>query len=61
MAIKLRMTSLKMNLIVFMPAGPDEGFNIKVIAFGRWGAVQMVENLENMEFIIVPFGQVLRI
>ena len=32
-------------------------FNIKEIAFDRWGAVQMVQNLENMGFTVVPFGQ----
>lgn len=30
---------------------------IREIAFDRWGAVQMVQNLENMGFTIVPFGQ----
>ena len=34
-----------------------ERFNIREIAFDRWGAVQMVQNLENMEFTVVPFGQ----
>lgn len=32
-------------------------FNIREIAFDRWGAVQMVQNLENMGFCVVPFGQ----
>ena len=32
-------------------------FHIKEIAFVRWGAVQMVQNLEGMGFTIVPFGQ----
>ena len=27
------------------------------IAFDRWGAVQMVQNLEGMGFTVVPFGQ----
>ena len=27
------------------------------IAFDRWGAVQMVQNLESMGFTVVPFGQ----
>ena len=31
--------------------------NIKEIAFDRWGAVQMVQNLEGMGFTVVPFGQ----
>lgn len=32
-------------------------FNIREIAFDRWGAVQMTQNLENMGFMVVPFGQ----
>ena len=32
-------------------------FNIREIAFDRWGAVQMVQNLEDMGFTVVPFGQ----
>lgn len=32
-------------------------FNIHEIAFDRWGAVQMVQNLEGMGFTVVPFGQ----
>ena len=35
----------------------DERFNIREIAFDRWGAVQMVQNLEGMGFTVVPFGQ----
>jgi phage terminase large subunit-like protein len=34
-----------------------ERFNIKEIAFDRWGAVQMVQNLEGLGFTVVPFGQ----
>lgn len=34
-----------------------EKFNIREIAFDRWGAVQMVQNLEAMGFTVVPFGQ----
>ena len=34
-----------------------EKFNIREIAFDRWGAVQMVQNLEGMGFTVVPFGQ----
>lgn len=34
-----------------------ERFNIREIAFDRWCAVQMVQNLENMGFTVVPFGQ----
>lgn len=34
-----------------------EKFNIREIAFDRWGAVQMVQNLEVMGFTVVPFGQ----
>lgn len=32
-------------------------FNIKEIAFDRWGAVQMVQNIEGLGFTVVPFGQ----
>ena len=32
-------------------------YNIKEIAFDRWGAVQMVQNLEGMGFTVVPIGQ----
>ncbi|MCI6360565.1 MAG: terminase large subunit [Eubacterium coprostanoligenes] len=32
-------------------------YNIKEIAFDRWGATQMVQNLEYMGFTVVPFGQ----
>ncbi|MDY5045532.1 terminase large subunit [Phascolarctobacterium sp.] len=32
-------------------------YNIREIAFDRWGAVQMVQNLETMGFTVVPFGQ----
>lgn len=32
-------------------------FHIKEIAFDRWGAVQMVQNLEGVGFTVVPFGQ----
>ncbi len=34
-----------------------ERFNIREIAFDRWDAVQMVQNLEGMGFTVVPFGQ----
>jgi len=34
-----------------------ERFNIREIAFDRWGAVQMVQNLDGMGFTVVPFGQ----
>ena len=34
-----------------------ERFNIREIAFDRWGAVQMVQNLEELGFTVVPFGQ----
>ena len=34
-----------------------EKYNIRDIAFDRWGAVQMVQNLEGMGFTVVPFGQ----
>lgn len=32
-------------------------YNIKEIAFDRWGAVQMSQNLETLGFNVVPFGQ----
>lgn len=32
-------------------------FHILEIAFDRWGAVQMTQNLEGMGFTVVPFGQ----
>lgn len=32
-------------------------FNIKEIAFDRWGATQMVQNLEALGFEVVAFGQ----
>ena len=32
-------------------------YNIKEIAFDRWGAVQMVQNLEGMGFNVVAMGQ----
>ncbi|MES5112342.1 terminase TerL endonuclease subunit [Lactobacillus gasseri] len=32
-------------------------YHIKEIAFDRWGAVEMVQNLEGMGFTVVPFGQ----
>jgi len=32
-------------------------YHIKEIAFDRWGAVQMVQNLEGLGFTVVPFGQ----
>lgn len=35
----------------------NTAYNIKEIAFDRWGAVQMVQNLEGMGFTVVPFGQ----
>ena len=35
----------------------NEKYNIKEIAFDRWGATQMVQDLEGMGFTVVPFGQ----
>ena len=32
-------------------------YNIREIAFDRWGATQMVQNLEGMGMVVVPFGQ----
>ena len=34
-----------------------ERYDIREIAFDRWGAVQMAQNLESMGFTVVPFGQ----
>ena len=34
-----------------------ERYNIREIAFDRWNATQMVQNLEDMGFTVVPFGQ----
>lgn len=34
-----------------------EKYHIREIAFDRWGAVQMTQNLEGMGFTVVPFGQ----
>lgn len=35
----------------------NKKYNIKEIAYDRWGAVQMSQNLEDAGFTIVPFGQ----
>lgn len=32
-------------------------YDIREIAFDRWGAVQMSQNLDDMGFTVVPFGQ----
>lgn len=34
-----------------------ETYHIKEIAYDRWNATQMVQNLEDMGFLMVPFGQ----
>ena len=34
-----------------------EQYHIREIAFDRWGATQMVQDLEGMGFTVVPFGQ----
>lgn len=34
-----------------------EKFNIREIAFDRWGATQVSQDLEEMGFTVVPFGQ----
>ena len=34
-----------------------EKYNIREIAFDRWGAVQMTQDLDGMGFTVVPFGQ----
>ena len=36
---------------------PGRAIQHPEIAFDRWGAVQMVQNLEGMGFTVVPFGQ----
>ena len=38
-----------------------EKHNIREIAFDRWGAVQMVQNLEGMGFTVVRSGKASRI
>lgn len=35
----------------------SEHFHIREIAFDRWGAVQLTQNLEASGFTVVPFGQ----
>lgn len=35
----------------------SEKYNIKEIAFDRWNATQMSQNLEDLGFTVVPFGQ----
>jgi len=35
----------------------DKRYNIREIAYDRWVAVQMVQNLEGMRFTLVSFGQ----
>lgn len=37
--------------------GLGKKFHIREVAFDRWGAVQMVQNLEGLGFLVVPFGQ----
>lgn len=32
-------------------------YNIREIAFDRWGAIQMTQNLDGLGFTVVPFGQ----
>lgn len=32
-------------------------YHIREVAFDRWGATQMVQNLEGLGFTVVPFGQ----
>jgi phage terminase large subunit-like protein len=34
-----------------------EKYNIREIAYDRWGATQMIQNLEGLGFTVVPFGQ----
>jgi len=35
----------------------NEKYNIVEIAYDRWGAIQMSQNLDYLGFIVVPFGQ----
>ena len=35
----------------------SEKYHIREIAFDRWGATQMVQDLEGMGLTVVPFGQ----
>ena len=41
----------------YIEVGKKNGKTIRKIAFDRWGAAQMVQNLENLGFTVVPFGQ----
>lgn len=52
----LSATNAEMKLR-FRNSKSRNGYHIKEIAFDRWGAVQMVQNLEGMGFTVVPFGQ----
>lgn len=36
-------------------------YHIAEIAFDRWGAVQMTQNLEGLGYTVVPFGQGYRV
>lgn len=36
-------------------------YNIKEIAFDRWGAVQMIQNLDGMGFTVVPLDKDIKI
>ena len=46
-----------MVILKIIIKGLNEKFDIQEIAFDRWGAVQMVQNIEAMGFTIVPFTQ----
>ena len=35
----------------------SEEFDLREVAFDRWGAVQMTQNLDAMGITVVPFGQ----
>ena len=35
----------------------SEKYHIREIAFDRWGATQMTQDLEGMGLTVVPFGQ----
>ena len=32
-------------------------YNIREVAYDRWGATQMSQNLERLGLVVVPFGQ----
>ena len=48
---------LKAGLYDVIRQATAQLYHIREIAFDRWGAVQMTQNLEGMGFTVVPFGQ----